>query len=662
MGIEKIEIENYKSIKKCNITFKQLNLIIGENGSGKTNVISAIKYFYDSLIGIQNENEMIFDKNNKFSNQVRIAITYDCTELKKIVVHKLNVGEEKNIEYYRKVINLIGKNNKIYVELIKIKEMPIKWNIKSYSDREILYNIFPFYYVETRDINFKSWERIWEDIGDYLKLEKTNEIELQKKLLENIDDKENIAVSKKLKYLQNIFDKSEIQVQNYTPKQYATAMAQMYFKGENFQISQHKPNYFSDGTNSFNYINILIDIISIIKINKIKFPVIIIDEPEISLHHKYIDKISEKIIENDKSQYIIATHSARLLKNILRDNKETNNIIHLKYENKYTICSHMKLFDDERQNTVINDEHASSYFANMLLLVEGESELQLFNNYYLKEIFPILKNIDIIKAATDNVIKKGLLPDERNYSIPYLIIIDMDKVMVCKPKENKFVPNKKDGYFKEYKKEKYYYSDKRLMTYQLRKRIKGMMEKCRFHYILPFYSCTDNNYYELIKNIKEYFLQYNIFVNSTTIEGVLINEYNMDKFWKFYNLKYKPSEELKYYYLHIKTNDQVNLLRLLVSGKTDYILNLKQLDKIRVELKELIEKNKITQKTEGWISEWIKYYLCDVLKITEDEEGEKQLRKHIKKEEIREICKFELYNDFPELINIFREITKRFSN
>ena len=31
MGIEKIEIENYKSIKKCNITFKQLNLIIGEN-------------------------------------------------------------------------------------------------------------------------------------------------------------------------------------------------------------------------------------------------------------------------------------------------------------------------------------------------------------------------------------------------------------------------------------------------------------------------------------------------------------------------------------------------------------------------------------------------------------------------------------------------------
>ena len=99
-----------------------------------------------------------------------------------------------------------------------------------------------------------------------------------------------------------------------------------------------------------------------------------------------------------------------------------------------------------------------------------------------------------------------------------------------------------------------------------------------------------------------------------------------------------------------------------MSGKTDYILNLKQLDKIRVELKELIEKNKITQKTEGWISEWIKYYLCDVLKITEDEEGEKQLRKHIKKEEIKEICKFELYNDFPELINIFREITKRFSN
>ncbi len=660
MGIEKIEIENYKSIKNCTMTLKQLNLIIGENGCGKTNVISAIKYFYENMRGKQQEDEKIFDKNNRFNNQVRIAITYNCEELKKIVVHKLKNKEENN-EYYKKIERLIGKNNKIYLQLIKIKNMPIKWNIESYSDREIIYNSFPIYFVQARDINSKSWDYIWENIGDFLKLDKATEEELQSNLLENMQNEENSRISAKFKKMEDILNKSEIQVKDYTPRQYAKAIAQIYFKGEEFQISQHNPNYFSDGTNAFNYINILIEIINIIKASKVKFPVIIVDEPEISLHHKYIDSLSEKIIENNRSQYILATHSSRLLKNVLRNSEQSNNIIHLKYENKYTNCSQMKLFEDKRQNTVINDEHANSYFANMLLLVEGESELQLFYNPYLQEIYPILKKIDIIKAATDNVIKEGLLPDKRNYRMPYLILIDMDKVMVPNTQENKFVVNKKDGYFREHIKEKYYYGMKRQATYELQKKIRNMMEKCRFHYILPFYSCTDPNYYELIKNVKEYFLQYNIFVNSTTIEGLLINESNSNTFWNYYALRQEPDMELRKYYMKKSLNEQINLLRLLVSGKTDYILNLKQLKQIDPQLKELIEHNKLSQKTSGWISEWITYYLCDILRIPKDINAEKELKKQIKKEENKEKCRKFLYDDFRELYNVISELNKRYS-
>lgn len=55
MGIEKIEIENYKSIKKVFLNLEKLNLLIGENGCGKTNIISAAKYFYDNLIGVNEE-------------------------------------------------------------------------------------------------------------------------------------------------------------------------------------------------------------------------------------------------------------------------------------------------------------------------------------------------------------------------------------------------------------------------------------------------------------------------------------------------------------------------------------------------------------------------------------------------------------------------------
>ena len=35
--ISKIEIENFKSIKKIDIELKKINILIGANGSGKTN-------------------------------------------------------------------------------------------------------------------------------------------------------------------------------------------------------------------------------------------------------------------------------------------------------------------------------------------------------------------------------------------------------------------------------------------------------------------------------------------------------------------------------------------------------------------------------------------------------------------------------------------------
>lgn len=660
MSIERVYIENYKSIKKCTIMLKQLNLIIGENGCGKTNALSAIKYFYDAMIGRESKTENIYDTNNKFVNQVKIAITYDCTELRKILVRKVRKANEENNDYYSRILNLISKDNKIYLELIKIKGLPIKWNLENYKDREIIYNCFPLYYVEAKSINFKTWNFIWEDIGDLLKLERNIEERVKEQLLDNTKEKTNVI--NKLQKLEGILAKSEVQIKSYTPKQYASMIAKLYFKGENFQISQYEPSYFSDGTNAFNYINTLIDIISIIKKNKIKFPIIVIDEPEISLHHKYIDKLSDRIIENNANQYILTTHSSRLLKNMLRYSGNDNNIIHLKYKNKYTICNNMKLFEDKRQNNVINDEHVNSYFSNMILLVEGESELQLFYNESLRTIYPILKNIDIVKAATDRVVKDGILPDKRKYDAPYLILIDMDKVMAANISENKFCEKKSEGYLLEYPKEKYYYGAKRQQTNELKKQIMNMMKKCKFHYILPFYACTDKNYYALIKKIKNYLIQHNVFVNSTTIEGLLVNDENQNLFWKYCLRKKKINSDLIEYYNNQNNVNQTNLLRLLVEGKTDYILNLKELDKIEPKLKKLIEENKISKKTEGWISDWINYYLCDILKIEHSTNSEAKLKSKLKKDENIEKCKQYLQNDFSELTNLIKEITKKCSN
>lgn len=671
MGIENIEIENYKSIKKCKLNLKQLNALIGENGCGKTNIISAIRYFYSNLIS-ENNDEEIFDKNNSFNNTVKIKIQYNCKELRKIISNKIrnelfteDTGKEKqNAEYYSKIYSLIDKD-KIELQLTKIKNQPIKWNIEPRANREIIYNIFPIYTIDAKNINVESWNLIWKEIGDLIKIENSVATNFQQQIVEILEESQDKKIAKRFSELEKVLQDSEIQIKKYTQREYATAITKMYYKGEKFEISEHKPDYYSEGTNSFNYINTLINIVNAIRKKKIKFPTIIIDEPEISLHHKYIDKISENIIDKSKKiQFLLATHSSRILKNILKEESDDRKVFNLRYKNKYTHCSEMKLLDEKRQITFIEDEHVNCYFSDMLILVEGESELELLNNKYLKILYPILKNIDIIKASSNKVIENSLLPNKRNYKTPYLIIVDMDKIIIKNKEQNKMDIKNKDGYFVFNNKENYYYGKKRLETYYKRKRIEKMTEKCRFHYKLPFYSCDDQNFYELKKYIKEYFLNYNIFVNETTLEGLLVNNENYFIFWKFYKKligKQKDIKDLEEYYDNLNEHDKVNLLRLLVSGKTDYILKLSELDKMPKEIYNMIKKY-ITNKTSGWISLWIEYYLIYLLRIdyTNDENKCRKLNNELLRK--KEQCKDGFHNDFIELSNLLKEITKRYSN
>lgn len=671
MGIEKIKIENYKSIKKCELNFSQLNALIGENGCGKTNIISAIKYFYSNLISENNDAE-IFDKNNSFNNTVKIKIQYNCKELRKIISNKIrnelfteDTGKEKqNVEYYSKIYSLIDKD-KIELQLTKIKNQPIKWNIEPRANREIIYNIFPIYTIDAKNINVESWNLIWKEIGDLIKIENSVATNFQQQIVEILEESQDKKIARRFSELEKVLQDSEIQIKKYTQREYATAITKMYYNGEKFEISEHKPDYYSEGTNSFNYINTLINIVNAIRKKKIKFPTIIIDEPEISLHHKYIDKISENIIDKSKKiQFLLATHSSRILKNILKEESDDRKVFNLRYKNKYTHCSEMKLLDEKRQITFIEDEHVNCYFSDMLILVEGESELELLNNKYLKILYPILKNIDIIKASSNKVIENSLLPNKRNYKTPYLIIVDMDKIIIKNKEQNKMDIKNKDGYFVFNNKENYYYGKKRLETYYKRKRIEKMTEKCRFHYKLPFYSCDDQNFYELKKYIKEYFLNYNIFVNETTLEGLLVNNENYFIFWKFYKKligKQKDIKDLEEYYDNLNEHDKVNLLRLLVSGKTDYILKLSELDKMPKEIYNMIKKY-ITNKTSGWISLWIEYYLIYLLRIdyTNDENKCRKLNNELLRK--KEQCKDGFHNDFIELSNLLKEITKRYSN
>lgn len=83
MPLARVKIENFKSIKYCDISLPELNVLIGENGTGKTTILESIDYFHRNLPD-SNANEHVFDENNHFSNEVKITLVYDFTEFVKI--------------------------------------------------------------------------------------------------------------------------------------------------------------------------------------------------------------------------------------------------------------------------------------------------------------------------------------------------------------------------------------------------------------------------------------------------------------------------------------------------------------------------------------------------------------------------------------------------
>jgi len=362
-----------------------------------------------------------------FSNKIKIGITYSFKEFKKIYYNQSRNGNKDYVPYYNKIMNICNSSDELYVELVKIKDLPIRWNIKSLEDRQILYNIFPFYFVNVRELNLTQWDDLWLKIGDLVKVEENIASKIRENIFNIIDnDTKNVyKLYNKFNLLKRALIDSDVGVKKYTPKEFGASLAKTYFDGDSFIFVDEELEYFSSGTNSFNYISILIEIIRTIKIRKIKFPMIIIDEPELGLHHKFIDRLTDKILYSCKQiQFVLCTHSPRLVKNIFKDAQSSSNIINLRYIDKYTVCAKMNKFNENRQFYFVNDEYVNSYFSRMLLIVEGQSELELLNNKYLKELYPILKNIDVIQGAADDIVEGIVLPNERNYRADYIILKD----------------------------------------------------------------------------------------------------------------------------------------------------------------------------------------------------------------------------------------------
>jgi len=678
MAIKSVKFKNCKSLKDISLNINDLNLLIGENGTGKTNIIKALDYFYSNLTE-DNFNEELYDKNNPYSQYFEITVEYDLSLL---TMEGFDHNKNRYSSDLGEYVNKFGflKDDTIILSLKQYKDEKPVWN-KDFETRRALKHLYPFYFFRSNNIDPSDWQLLWNIIGDLSRLNVKSKTKINGFILDLINgsnadqdrliNRENEMI---IKFLKTKLKDEKINLKEFNTKEIFTILSQLHLGGKTLKKDSKAFDYYSDGTNLFEYLKIVIDIVNKIAEKKLAKPIILIDEPEMSLHNNFIDRLSKKIAKSTNCgvEYFIATHSPRFTKHLLK--KENSNIFHFRLKNDYSSISKMKTTQLENQYNIITDREASLLFAKAIVFLEGDSDLELFLNKNILNLYPCLSKVEFYHNLSEIKKEALLTPNENSYAVPHLFVVDMDSVIQYSQKRFILQNRNRDLNLLKIKsedsddniktKEKYLYGAERKRILKHHKRIQRLLNK-DYDFDKFLYTGKDLDEFNYLQDqIKSYFMEYNIFVNYTTIEGVLINRANYDIFYKWIKQRNKGdnslSDELEIIFDKYTKDPEFHVIifRLMVKGKLnsqkkfEYRKNDDNIDrknkliekyKGELETEEAEEILEIVErvwgsfsKTDGWMTKFLNYYFD-------------RYNKNFSKE------KFE--NDFPELTNLLNKVS-----
>lgn len=342
--IESINISGFKSLKDINLSLGKSNLLIGSNGSGKSNILSFIKmlkFMHDYRLGefvVQQggANDLLFGgirTTNKLKAVIGIRtkngpIKYEFT-LKKIPNDVLFY--DKEIYTYEKdgkteSIEIgIGNNDPIVGNTISRENYPInsfaKKIVKTIS--QFLKNLIIYHFNDTSE---KSNFNIRSDYQDnnFLHPDGGNLAAILYRL-EQEERKRYDLIFNQIARVLPVFDRFIIE------ESYGKVLLRWKAKGMDKTFGAHQT---SDGSLRF------FALVTLLNLPKEMLPnVILLDEPELGLHPKAVVLIGNMINRvSNHVQTIVATQSPLLI-----DQFEIEEITVLDLEKGCTKCRKLKL-------------------------------------------------------------------------------------------------------------------------------------------------------------------------------------------------------------------------------------------------------------------------------------------------------------------------------
>lgn len=554
MAIYSIRITNLLSFDDAYINeIKDVNCIVGKNNVGKSNLLKIIKYFYAKL---NNERSLPPELHSNYNSYGSITIRYNTTRIKKIVT-----GKNNNSPFLKHIYNTLFKDERRYSPFLKnvfnedesffditlrvYSDESIRWSIEDKTVRDLLPILYPFFDIETRHIDLYDWNRVWNLISQLssFNLKKITNEDVVGYLDEKISDSKG-AYRDYISKVEGIID-----TRNYSYKDKVLSYIKVGLKGQEFLNFGEDLNIQSDGTNSHKFIEIILKLLIVLTRREYITPMVYIDEPEIGLHPKLNENLIstlheiysgfEKTKEGiEKGKYktpypkvIFSTHSPNILKHTVRLFRDKQQVIHFsKAENSGTkinkLNSHYK---DTRFLNLFSDNEARLFFSNYILFVEGATELEVFRNYKLGQMFKFLNDIDVYES--DEVTLQYLNPKFSKAAIPFQIIFDSDVAIAFDYTAKKLtLINAKIKIYNYKRKHKFCFYNKD--GFEKRKVIESVMnyDNRVLNFNSKGISFDDFSIQRYVKAMNEILKNDNITLTHTTIEGALINENSLHLF------------------------------------------------------------------------------------------------------------------------------------
>ena len=413
MKIKNLHIEEYNGLENLDINFesegKVLNLIVlaGVNGSGKTRVLESIRYWFEmfrskavnvELFYEENEREVLKSLMNsegltEIEKEMQKEIEYtDCLRNIKFYNYDYRHNKTENRNYNSKIISKSFEKLKIFPKLIYV---PTEINFEEIKKAQTNLK------KEYRFINIVDSYEI-KDIPSYIAT----------RISKVANEEENLTMGQVRKKvfaeINGIFEILELDVKLSEISKDENSMPIFTdSSGKKFGI-----NELSSGEKQL-FLRTLA-----IKMLEPENSIIMIDEPELSLHPKWQQKIVDvyrKIGRNN--QIILATHSPHILGSVEKENiilleKNENGIVEVKtgdeFGNSYGQTTGRILEDimglETDRNPSVN---------NLLNLVKEMVKNDDYENSKFEEKYAKIKDIlgeddrDLFLVDMDLQIKRG---------------------------------------------------------------------------------------------------------------------------------------------------------------------------------------------------------------------------------------------------------------